>query len=157
MILTEICAYLHNYFTPAGKRADRSYIHTGDFEIRDGRLLNTDFLKSGQYFRITGSALNDGVYCNCPEDLKTLQNEDFDGSIWEMSVPPVFLKLSEDIQAWKTANESTESINMSPFTSESFGGYSYSKSSGKTNADNGGNAVTWQKQFSDRLNTWRKI
>lgn len=157
MVLTEICAYLRNYFTPAGKRTDCSFMHSGSFEIRDGRLLNADFLKSGQYFRITGSDLNDGVYCNCPEDLKTLQNEDFDGSIWEMSIPPAFLKLSEDIQAWKTANESAGSINMSPFTSESFGGYSYSKSSNKSGDSSGGNSVTWQRQFSDRLNTWRKI
>lgn len=140
MNLTEICAYLKNYFTPC--------IHKGNFEITDGQIINADFLKSGQYFRIIGSVLNDGVFCNCPDDLKTLQNEEFD-TIWAMNIPPDFLKLCQDIQAWRTRNETPESINMSPFTSESFGGYSYSK--------NSGNSVTWQKQFSERLNIWRKI
>lgn len=157
MILTEICAYLRNYFTPFNKREDRSYIHAGNFRIRNGKISDINFLKENQYFRIAGSDMNDGVYCNCPEDLKTLQNEEFDGCIWEMSVPPAFLKLCEDIQAWRSKNESIESANMSPFTSESFGGYSYAKSNSKIGESNGGNTVTWQGQFSSRLSTWRKI
>ena len=70
MILTEICAYLRNYFPPISKREDRSYIHAGNFRIRDGKISDIDFLKENQYFRIAGSDMNDGVYCNCPEALK---------------------------------------------------------------------------------------
>lgn len=157
MNITEICAYLRNYFTPTGKRDDRSFIHSGSFKIIDGNISDIDFLKENQYFRLINSSLNDGVYCNCPEDLKNLQNEEFDGCIWEMSVPPAFLKLCEDIQAWRSKNESTESANMSPFTSENFNNYGYSKSNSRIGESNGGNAVTWQGQFSNRLSTWRKI
>lgn len=156
MILTEICAYLKNYFEPCEKRKDRSFIHSGTFEIKDNQLLNADFLKENQYFRVVNSALNDGVYCNCTEDLKILQNEKFSGAIWEMNIPPAFLKLCEDIQKWSTKNESVDSLNMSPFFSENFGGYSYSKSAGRT-GNTGGNNIIWQKQFSDRLKIWRKI
>ena len=157
MILTEICAYLKNYFQPSGKREDRSYIHIGTFEVTDGRISDIDFLKENQYFRIIDSALNDGVYCNCPEDLKKLKNETFSGAVWEMNVPPDFLKLCEDIQKWSDKNESADSINMSPFVAESFDGYSYSKTNSRVNQSSTGNAVTWHEQFSKRLNAWRKI
>ncbi|MDE6678812.1 MAG: hypothetical protein K2K02_07205 [Ruminococcus sp.] len=157
MILTEICAYLRNYFPPLSKRENRSYIHTRTFTIDNGKISDIDFLKERQYFRIVGSDLNDGVYCNTSDDLKTLQNETFDGCIWEMSVPPDFLKLCEDIQVWRTKNESPDSANLSPFIAESFGGYSYSKSSSRVGESNGGNTITWQGQFSSRLSIWRKI
>ncbi len=157
MVLTEICAYLRNYFHPVSKRENRSYIHSGMFIIDNGKISDTDFLKERQYFRIVGSDLNDGVYCNCSDDLKFLQNEIFDGYIWEMSVPPDFLKLCEDIQAWRTKNENPDSANLSPFIAESFGGYSYSKSNSRVGESNGGNTITWQGQFSSRLSIWRKI
>lgn len=149
MILTEICAYLRNYFRPVK--------HSGNFEITSGKISGTDFLKEKQYFRITGSVLNDGVYSNVPEDLSTLQDEKFSGEIWAMSIPPEFLKLCEDIQAWRLKNENPESVNMSPYTSESFGGYSYSKTNSRAGEQNSGNAVTWHGQFAGRLNIWRKI
>ena len=157
MILTEICAYLRNYFPPISKREDRSYIHTGNFIIKNGKISDIDFLKENQYFKIAGSDLNDGVYCNIPEDLKTLHDEVFSGEIWAMSVPPEFLKLCQDIQAWRLKNESPESVNMSPYTAESFGGYSYSKTNSRAGEKNSGNAVTWHGQFAGRLNIWRKI
>ena len=157
MNITEICTYLRNYFVPADKRENRFYIHSGTFTVKDGKIFPVEFLKENQYFRVVGSALNDGVYCNCTNDLKTLKNETFDGAVHEMAVPPAFLKLCKDIEAWREKNESTESTNMSPFVSESFGGYSYSKSGNRTNSGNSGNAVTWQNQFANRLNTWRKI
>ena len=45
--------------------------------------------------------------------------------------------------------------SMSPFTSESFAGYSYSKS-GSGNA-NGGSNITWQDAFGGRLNKYRRL
>jgi glycosyltransferase involved in cell wall biosynthesis len=51
-------------------------------------------------------------------------------------------------------DEYADKLN-SPYSSESFGGYSYSKASG---TDNHGNDVTsWQSKFASRLNHWRKI
>lgn len=157
MDITEICAYLRNYFPPKSQKADKGYIHGGNFKISGQTVAPLDFIKQGQYFRIYGSELNDGVYCNTPESLTKLNNEIFSGEIHAMSVPPDFLKLCEDIDNWRTKNESADSVNMSPFVSESFGGYSYSKNGGRTGGSDGGNAVTWQEQFEKRLNIWRKI
>jgi hypothetical protein len=152
--ITEVCAYCRNYFAPKSKRENGEYKHTGTFIISDQNISPLDFLKEGQYFRIVGSDLNEGVYCNTVEDLTRLQDEEFSGEIWEMAVPRAFLAMCEDIAAWRTANEAVDSNNMSPFTSESFGGYSYSKSG--SNSESGSNA-TWQTQFLQRLNAWKRI
>jgi hypothetical protein len=44
---------------------------------------------------------------------------------------------------------------MSPFTSESFGGYSYSKGGGSDASGKGQN--TWQGAFKARLNAYRRM
>lgn len=145
--LTEVCANIKNYFL----RGD-SDITSGTFTIESGTApLNT--LLAGQYFRIVGSVLNDGVWQNVSADLAKLRAETFTGQIWSMSVPRDFEELCDDISAWRTKNEAADSANMSPFNSESFGGYSYSKGS----SNGGGSAVTWQSQFQSRLNTYRRI
>ena len=145
--ITEICAYCRNYFAPKSKRNNDEYKHSGTFEISGQSISPLDFLEEGQYFRIVGSDLNEGVYCNTAEDLTRLQDEEFSGEIWEMAVPRAFLSMCDDIAAWRAANEAVDSNNMSPFTSESFGGYSYTKS-GSNTAD--GSNATW-------LNAWKRI
>ena len=155
MDITEICAEVRNYFAPTMKKEDRSFIHTGNFEVSSHTIVPLDFIQAGQYFRIVGSAMNDGVYCNTVQGLASLTDETFEGAIWEMSVPRAFLSLCSDIDAWRTANEAASSANMSPFTSESFAGYSYSKGGGGNSA--GGNSVSWQSQFANRLNAWRRL
>lgn len=140
--LTEVCASIKNYFL----RSD-SDITRRTFSIVSG-TAPLETLKEGQYFRIVGSVLNDGVWQNTAEDLEQLRPETFTGEIWSMSVPRDFEQLCDDITAWREKNEADA---MSPFISESFGGYSYSKGSSN------GSAVTWQSQFSSRLNTYRRI
>lgn len=132
-----VCAECHNWF--------RQKAIEGKFEIEDG-TLTVDGAQDGQYIRIIGSVFNDGVYCY---PVSNLVNETFDGAVWLMAVPPTVLQLCADIKTWIEANESA--LN-SPYQSESFGGYSYTKES---NTD--GNAVTWQSHFRTRLNAWRKI
>jgi hypothetical protein len=155
MDITEICAECRNYFAPVSKKADKSFIHTGEFTISGKTVTPLEFIQQGQYFRIVGSAMNDGVYCNTADGLKELTDETFTGSIWEMSVPRAFLAMCDDITAWRTKNEAADSVNMSPFTAESFAGYSYQKGGGISQGT--GNAVTWQAQFSKRLNAWRRL
>lgn len=152
--LTEICAVCRNYFLKDYLDTSKS-IHDGSYTISSGLINGVDFLKIGQYFRITGSDLNDGVYQFTGEPIEGLKDETFTGAVWAMSVPPAFVKLAEDIAAWRAANESADSDNMSPFTSESFGGYSYSKGSGS--AAEGGTATSWQGQFARRLHAWKRI
>lgn len=146
-MLTEICKYLRNWF-----ERDR-WLDT--FQISGGVLCyeNGDPVEmlDGQYFRIIGSVFNDGVHQN--GDSLTDEPE-FKGSVWPMAVPPDFLALVSDIADWIKNNSAA--LN-SPYSSESFGNYSYSlRGSGSTNGtDSGG--VSWQSQFSSRLAPWRKI
>lgn len=155
MDITEVCMECRNFFAPANKKEDRFFIHAGTFTISGHNITPLDFIQQGQYFRIVGSAMNDGVYCNDSESLAILTDETFTGTIWEMSVPRAFLKLCEDIDAWRTKNESADSANMSPYMAESFAGYSYQKGAGAS--ANGGAAISWQGQFAKRLNAWRRI
>lgn len=147
-MLTNICQYLHNYFD---KNQEKYY---GEIQITDNQILvdgEEISLIDGQYFRIIGSLLNDGVHQYPSEELL---NETFDGAIWSMAVPRAVLALSEDINEWQEKHGSIESTAMSPFTSESFGGYSYSKA-GSTGADGGNEG--WQSAFAYRLKPWRKL
>ena len=149
-MLTEICAEIRNYFeVPNGR-------HFGTFTISGGSIAPLDFLQEGQYFRIVGSVFNDGVHKFVPDD--TLHDEVFDGAIWAMAVPPAVIALSDEIDEWRAKYETADSAAMSPFNSESFGGYSYSKSGGGT-GNSGGNApaTTWKAMFANSLNRWRKI
>lgn len=152
--LTEICAECRNYFLPDYINLEKS-IHAGTYTISDGVVSDTLFLLQGQYFRIVGSVLNDGVYENTADGRVSLRDETFTGSIWAMAVPPAFIRLANDIGAWQEKNESIDSKNLSPFSSESISGvYSYSK--GGSNS-NGGTAVTWQAQFGARLKRYKRV
>ena len=145
--LTEVCANIKNYFL-------RDKYH-GTYTISPGTAPLPSLLE-GQYFRIVGSTLNDGVWQNNVTDLAKLRAETFTGEIWSMGVPRDFEQLCDDINAWRAKNESLDSANMSPFSSESFGGYSYSKASGGSSGG-GGAGVSWQDMFRSRLNTYRRI
>lgn len=157
-MLTELCAYCRNWF-----QNQKLY---GVFKIADGEIKYADGsalpIVEGQYFRIIGSIFNDGVHRVIPETaaedtaVSTLQDEEFDGSVWTMKVPKDFIKLAEEIEAWQAKNGSIDSQAMSPFTSESFGGYSYSKSAGSS-ADGSGGGTGWQSAFGNRLVRYRKI
>ena len=145
MMLNELCQELRNYFDKAQPK------FFGQIVVEDGKITNEKFLaaiKPNQYFRIVGSIFNDGVYC-FKEEL-SLEDETFDGAIWLMAIPKDFLTLAKEIEDWQA--KYGDALN-SPYTSESFGGYSYSKASGK----NGGGAVTWQDAFATRLNLYRRI
>ena len=143
-MLTELCQELHNWF----EREKRS----GSFRIVDG-MLEADFLLPGQYFRVMGSIFNDGVHQYGDDDLN---DEDFTGSVWSLAIPEAVIKLSEDIDAWRAKYEAPDSSAMSPYMSESFGGYSYSKGSAISGTGTGG-ATSWRTSFASRMNAWRKI
>lgn len=140
-MLEQILDYIHNYFVKE--------VHAGHFEIASGSL-NVDFLQSGQYFKVVGSVFNDGVY---EYPANELTDEVFVGEVWAMAVPPAVIALSTEIQAW--VNKYGD-INNSPYQSESFGGYSYTKAS-ITNGNGGSGMVDWKSVYASRLNHWRKI
>ena len=147
LVIEEVCQNLRNWFL----KHDGSDVVEGDFTIASGILYHDgEIMPQTGYFRIQGSTLNDGVYLGGTD---TLTDEVFTGAVWYMHLPAAFVSLCNDIKAWQTANGAADSANMSPYSSESFGGYSYSKGGGV----NGATAVTWQAQFRSRLNAWRKI
>lgn len=151
-MIEEICRELNNWFDRNSDGSDNRYF--GTFAIEDGIIdLSETDIKDGQYFRIIGSAFNDGVHQFPATDL---QDETFDGAVWLMAIPKAVLDLATEIEAWEAKYGGVDSPSMSPFNSESFGGYSYSKSSrGSTGTDE--STGTWQGQFASRLNKWRKI
>lgn len=141
-MLTELCRECRNWFTTDSDK------HTGDFTISDGGITPFDFVLNGQYFRIMGSHFNDGVYKNVPEEVAKLAAETFTGQIWAMRIPPAFIDLSGKIEEYIAKNEK----EISPYTSESFGGYSYTKATGSN-----GSPLSWQEVFNSKLKVWRKI
>ena len=150
-MLTELCQELRNWFD-----RDQPKIK-GEFVIVDGKISNDDFdkvIQTGQYFRIMGSVFNDGVH-KYSDDL-TLDDETFSGTVNLMAIPKAVIQLADDITAWQSKYGSVDSVNMSPYSSESFGGYSYSKSGGGSSSA-GASAGTWKDAFASRLNMWRKI
>lgn len=136
-MLTEILQYLRNWFVSS--RIE------GVFTITGGQLT-LDRVADGQYIRIIGSALNDGVW----QYPVTLKDESFSGAIWRLNIPPALLALNEDISEWQ---KKFGADSATPWTSESYsrGAYSRSKASGSDKQ------VTWQAAFADRLAPWRKL
>ena len=121
-------------------------IHEGTFTVENGSIA-LPFLQTNQYFRICGSMFNDGLHQYPASDLK---EETFEGTVWALAVPQAVIELASEIEAWETKNGDA---SVSPYESESFGGYSYSKA---TDGASGG-AVTWQTAFRSRLSAWRKL
>ena len=144
--LTDICTYLKNWFALV--------TYSGKITIRNGLLTGfDDKLQNDQYYRIVGSVFNDGVHkYGDTEDV--LKDETFDGAIWAMAIPPTLLALASEVKEWTKKYGGVDSPSMSPYNSESFGGYSYSKSSGSTD---GTGANSWQSAFAGKLAPYRKI
>ena len=139
-MLEQVLMHLKNWFLVPGG------IHEGTYTIEDGSIT-LPFLANGQYFRICGSVFNDGLHQYPASDLKA---ETFEGAVWALSVPQAVIDLAAEIEAWETKNGDA---SVSPYQSESFGGYQYSKA---TDSASGG-AVTWQSAFRSRLSAWRKL
>lgn len=145
-ILEQILWHIHNWF-------ERETIALDDCEIIDGELPAsvTGEMLEGQWFRITGSYLNDGLHRHPASDLTA---EKFSGRIDLLAIPKPLLDLSEEIADWQ---DEYGKASEGPYASESFGGYSYTLKSAGGSQD-GSDALTgWRLAFRDRLNTWRKI
>lgn len=150
-MLTLLCEYLRNWFDEECiKVIGKITIADGEISVRNNPIT----LKNGQFFRIIGSVYNDGVHQYPDQELF---DETFDGAVWEMRVPREVVALAEDIAKWRDKYEKYDSPAMSPFNSESFAGYSYSKSTGASGPSGNESANSWQSAFKSRLNMWRKL
>lgn len=150
-MLNAICAEIKNYFTWEGDK------HIGDFSIVNG-AITPSFSIPTDYIRIVGSHLNDGVHKRGENGFNLTDEGKFHGGVWVMSPPADFLALAAEIEAWQTKYSGVDSVAMSPFQSESFGGYSYSKASGGSGSGAGASSVpNWQSVFASRLKIYRRI
>ena len=139
-MLEAVLIHLKNWFVvPRGVRS-------GMYTIKNN-TLEVPFLQNGQYFRICGSIFNDGVHKYGEADL---QDETFYGTVWALAIPKSVVELAAEIEAWQKKNGDAV---VSPYQSESFGGYSYTKATDSTT----GAQATWETVFRSRLNPYRKI
>ena len=151
-MLTAICEYLNNYFVKS--------THEGVFTISGGSIVGADFLVEGQRFLISGSVMNDGIYTWHAAGIRNdddtagagLSDETFTGAVCGLAVPPQLLRLAAEITVW--VGKYGDVIN-SPYQSESFGGYSYTRASG--GGSTGSGAAGWQDVFRGRLKRWKKV
>ena len=148
-MLTQICQYLRNWFDRYEPKLVGTFVIDSVNGIAyDGADIST-YLKPGQYIRIIGSTFNDGV---SQLGQSEFTSETFEGAIWGMAIPQAVLDLDTEIGTW--CEKYAEAQN-SPYMSESFAGYSYTKSSG--NSSTNANSASWQNVFGARLSPWRKI
>ena len=141
-MLETVLIHLKNWFVvPRG-------VHEGVYTIKNS-ALELPFLQNGQYYRICGSVFNDGLHKYGDIEDK-LQNETFTGSVWALAIPSAVVELSANIEEWQTKNGETVA---SPFTSESFGGYTYTKATDSVT----GAVATWETVFRSQLNPYRKL
>lgn len=138
-MLEEVLRHLRNWFLIPGG------VHEGTFTVGPSGLA-LPFLADGQYYRICGSVFNDGLH-RCGEGGFTA--ETFTGTVWALAVPKALVELAGEIEAWQTKNGEASS---GPYSSESFGGYSYTRA---TDRDTG-EPVTWQSAFKKRLDPYRR-
>lgn len=138
-MLEQILRHLNNWFLLE--------IHEGTFSVENGSIA-LPFLLTNQYFRIVGSVFNDGLHQYPATDLV---DETFTGSVWALAVPKAVIDLSVEIEAWQEKNGEAAA---SPYQSESFGGYSYTKRSA---GNDSGTFNGWQDAFRGQLNDWRKL
>ena len=154
-MLTELCQYLKNWFE-IDQISGKVTITDGNITVVSDSLLyggSVSTIQNGQYIHIEGSAFNNGVY-KYGEDALT--DEVFTGTVWLMGIPQAVIDLDAEITAWRDKYESISSPAMSPFNSESFKGYSYSKGTVSSGAG-AESALGWQNVFGPMLAPWRKI
>lgn len=142
--LDEVCGFLRNWFTVPGG------VHVGTYTVVDGALA-LPFLQNGQYYRIIGSVFNDGVHRYGDEEDR-LAPESFHGAVWALAVPPAVISITKEIEEWNAQNAVTVA---SPYQSESFGGYSYSKAAPSGSGVQ--KTLTWRNVFAAKLARWRKL
>lgn len=145
-MLEEVLRNLNNWFEVPGKRL------TGFFEVSVGCIgLPDGWLLDGQYFLVSGSVMNDGLHQWPAYDLV---DEGFEGEVQALAVPMAVQDLADRIEIWW---EKYGKAAESPYQSESFGGYTYTKASGNGSQGGSQGRLTWCDAFRSELNRWRKL
>lgn len=140
-MLETVLNHLHNWFPVKGAA------RCGEFEIVSGELC-ADFLKPGQYYRISGSVFNDGLHRYPCDEVDCLTDETFIGTVTPLAVPKAVIELAEEIRVYRESNPDTDKV------SESFADYSYTRA--QTTQNGTSTAGGWMAVFGPRLRSWRR-
>jgi len=143
--ITKLMRECNNYFASWGEY--------GNYKVENNVLEVRGTYFKGQYVRVMGSIMNDGVYkvesyVDSKITLQNLTDEEFCGYIYSLSVPKDFIFLSEQIEEY-TSSIDIKKINI---TSESFNNYSKSIATGQN-----GSVLKWQDIFNGDIQVYKKI
>lgn len=139
-IVADVMRHLNNYF-------ESGYLKQ-TFRITGGVISPGECFRPG-YVAVSGSFYHNGVWI-LKED-GTLEgdqgkDESFCGKIWFLNPPQGFLALCEEIGKF------AEKTPAGAFESESFEGYSYTRTKGKN-----GLVIGWEDAFQKKLMPYRKM
>lgn len=142
-MLEEILKIINNYFYATGEK--------GSYNIQDNKLTVKRKYIQGQYIKIEGSIMNNGVHkvLEVSDNQITLEeaiNEEFEGVIYGLAIPKDIIRLEPKIKEFESK------VKNSVYVSESVGGYSYTKA-----ADKNGNVQSWVGAFANDLRPYRRI
>ena len=152
--------HLHNHFSRGSA--------TGTYSVSGGVPSPAIEGQAGQYYWIRGSVFNDGLHMIGGIDLTDEQAAPIGIDLTDeqaapmtvnlLAVPLALLEICDEIEDWQAANaQAMQKAAESPYTSESFGGYTYQLKDG-TAAQNGSDGLSgWQLAFKSRLDRWRKL
>lgn len=139
-MLYDVLQYLNVLNHPEGKLISAVY------SVKDAAIVNGSIdlpLLDGQPYIIEGSVFNDGLHYY-PSDI--LDDEVFSGRVIALRIPQQLMNIVSEIEEYAEKNP------VSGFTSESFGGYSYTRASG-----NNGRTLDAIHVFADRLKGWKML
>lgn len=162
--LEKVLSHIHNWF-PVGSE------QVSDCEISNGSLPASvsGAMLDGQWYRIQGSILNDGLHRHQPSypqgQSSDLVDETFSGTITLLAIPKALLGIAEEIQTWIDDRKAaraylSQTASKGAYQSESFGGYTYAiRGDLASNSASGGSGGLsgWQAEFAGDLSPWRKM
>jgi hypothetical protein len=146
-ILEQVLNHIHNWFV-----YDQMDVRCS---IEGGSLPASVSIPDGAWYRVQGSLFNDGLHQHPADDLT---DETFDGTITVCAIPNALLDVVEEIEEWQDAYSAGQKKALgSPYSSESFDGYSYNMRDYSGSNSASGGLSGWQAEFASRLNPWRKV
>lgn len=147
-VLEQVLNHIHNWFV-------YDEIGVSHCAVEGGSLPASVSIPEGAWYRIQGSLLNDGLHQHPAADL---MDETFDGTITVCAIPNALLSVVEEIEDWQLHySEARRKALSSPYSSESFDGYSYTLKDFSGASSASGGLSGWQAAFASRLNPFRKI
>lgn len=144
-MLEQVLKAINNYFYKTGEKGEY-VVNNNEIEVKGKYLV-------GQYIKIEGSILNDGVFkiVNVSRNKITIDggvDETFLGYIYGLAIPRDIIELEAKVKKFNNNIFTTNSI----YISETNGAYSYTKAT-----DKNGNVQTWKNAFASDLEPYRRI